>query len=268
MVGKGSDMIKELKFLMTLWKTNLLAVMEYRAAFFTQVIGMMLNNAVYFIFWVLFFDRFREVRGWALADMLMLFGLVAAGIGLASFFFGNTLELVGEITGGRLDYYLALPRPVLLHLVASKSQTSSLGDFIYGILSFIVAGRLSWDTILRFAFGVLISGTVFLAFMILVQSVAFWFGNSELIAGQAFNAIITFSIYPITLFEGGARFLLFTIVPAAFVGAIPAEFVRSFSWLLLGEMLFSAFGLLGLAIFVFYRGLRHYESGSAIQARV
>jgi ABC-2 type transport system permease protein len=267
-MGKEPKILSELRFLLALWKTNLLSVMEYRAAFISQVLGMMLNNAVYFIFWVLFFERFRQVRGWVLSDMFMLFGLVAAGTGLASFLFGNTLSLVDEITGGRLDYYLSLPRPVLLHAVASKSQMSSLGDFLYGILSFIVAGQLSLDTILRFVLGVLISGTVFLGFLIFVQSLAFWMGNSQLLADQAFNAIITFSIYPITLFEGGARFLLFTMIPAAFVGAIPAEFVRGFSWTLLAEMLLSAFGLLGLAIFTFYRGLRRYESGSAINTRV
>ncbi len=260
--------MKELKFLLALWKTNLLSVMEYRVAFISQVVGMMLNNAVYFIFWILFFDRFRQVRGWGLSDMFLLFGVVAAGIGLASFLFGNTLSLVDEISGGRLDYYLALPRPVLLHVVASKSQTSSLGDFIYGIISFLVAGQLGLDAILRFVLGTLVSGTVFVSFLILVNSLAFWIGNSDLLAGQAFNAILTFSLYPITLFEGGARFLLFTIIPAAFIGAIPAEFVRSFSWSLLAEMLLAAVGLFALATFTFYRGLRHYESGSAIQTRV
>jgi len=36
----------------------------------------------------------------------------------------------------------------------------------------------------------------------------------------------------------------------------------------LGGLLIGAFGLLGLAIIIFYRGLRRYESGSAIQVEV
>ncbi|MCL4835806.1 MAG: ABC-2 family transporter protein, partial [Caldilineaceae bacterium] len=69
-------MRKTLSFLLSLWKTNLLSAMEYRAAFLLQVGGMMLNNAVHFLFWVIFFDRFKEVNGWGLMDMLLLYGLV------------------------------------------------------------------------------------------------------------------------------------------------------------------------------------------------
>ena len=69
---------REWRFLLAIWQANLLAAMEYRVAFLSQVIGMMLNNGIYFIFWILFFDRFQAVRGWALNDMLLLFGVVAA----------------------------------------------------------------------------------------------------------------------------------------------------------------------------------------------
>jgi ABC-2 type transport system permease protein len=261
-------MRRELIFLLALWKVNLQAAMEYRAAFLTQVIGMMLNNGVYFLFWVIFFDRFKEVRGWELADMFLLFGIVAAGFGLAAYFFGNTLFLAEMIAGGRLDYYLALPRPVLLHALASRSITSGAGDTLYGILSFVVAGSLSLGSVGRFVLSVLVAACVFLSFLVIAQSLAFWSGGARLLSDSATNAIITFALYPITLFEGSARFLLFTVVPAALVGAIPAEFVRSFSWDRLALLLAAALLFLGLALWIFSRGLRRYESGSAIQIQV
>jgi hypothetical protein len=102
---------REFKFLRALWQANLLAAMEYRVAFLSQVVGMMLNNALYFIFWVLFFERFEEVRGWALNDMLLLFAVVATGFGAAVVLFGNVVSLTEVIANGRLDYYLSLPRP-------------------------------------------------------------------------------------------------------------------------------------------------------------
>ena len=39
-------MIKEFKFLISLWKTNLASAMEYRAAFISQSIGMILKDTV------------------------------------------------------------------------------------------------------------------------------------------------------------------------------------------------------------------------------
>ncbi len=261
-------MKRELPFLLALWKANLLSAMEYRGAFLSQIFFMMLNNGVYFLFWVIFFDRFQQVNGWGLSDMFLLFGVSAGAYGLAVFLFGNAMFLGDMIAKGRLDYYLSLPRPVLLHVVASRSITSGLGDFIYGILSYLVSGQFGWDGLARFFFGLVFATAVFVAFMILVQSLAFWLGNSTALAQLAVNAMVTFALYPISLFDNTAKFLLFTIVPAALMGAVPAAFVRSFSWSALAQLALGSLFFLGLAIFVFYRGLRRYESGSAIQTEV
>jgi ABC-2 type transport system permease protein len=261
-------MKSEIKFLFSLWKANLIAAMEYRASFISQVLGMMLNNAAYFVFWALFFDRFEQVRGWSLTEMFLLFGVVATAFGAGTYLFGNALQLSEVIAGGQLDYYLSLPRPVLLHTLASRSVNSGLGDFFYGIISFLIAGQYSPDALLRFFIGVIFATTIFISFFVLVQSLAFWMGNATMLASQAQNAIITFAIYPITLFDGTAKFLLFTIIPAAFIGAVPVEFIRAFSWENLVLLSGASGGFLALSVFVFYRGLRRYESGSAIQVQL
>lgn len=262
---KRSVVRGELSFLFALWKANLLSAMEFRASFVTQILGMMLNNAIYFIFWIIFFNRFDQVRGWGLSEMLLIFGVVACGFGLAVFLFGNAVQLSNIISQGRLDYYLSLPRPVLLHAIASKSIPSGLGDFTYGIMSFVMAGLFSADTILRYVLGILLSTTTFLSFLIIVNSLAFWIGNARMLSSQATNAIVTFALYPITIFDGSARIILYTLLPAALIGAVPVEFVRTFSWGELGQLLGSSLIFLVLATVVFHRGLRRYESGSAFQ---
>jgi ABC-2 type transport system permease protein len=267
-ISNPQSLHRELIFLLALWKANLLAAMEYRTAFLLQVIGMMLNNGIYFIIWIIFFDRFQEVRGWGLDEMFLLFGVVAAGFGLGTYLFGNVTFLADVIASGRLDYYLSLPRPTLLHALASRSRASGLGDLIYGFISFVLAGHYTPDALARFVLATLLATTVFISFLVLVQSLSFWMGNTSMLTAQAVNAILTFSIYPITLFDGTAKFILFTILPAAFMGALPAELVRDFSWSRLAQLLVVALGLLALAVHTFRRGLRRYESGSAIQSQI
>jgi ABC-2 type transport system permease protein len=261
-------MLRELKFLLALWQANLISAMEYRTSFILQVVGMMLNDGVYFIFWVIFFDRFKQIGGWGLPDMFLIYGLVACSYGLAVVLFGNAMLLSDVIANGQLDYYLSLPRPVLLHALASHSRFSGLGDMLYGFVSFFFAGQITLAAFTRFGLGVVFSTIIFLSFLVLTQSLAFWMGNAQLIGTQAINAIVTFSIYPTRLFDQTARFLLFTIVPAMLVGAVPAEFVRVFSWERLLLMGVASAIFLGLASFTFYRGLRRYESGSAIQVQM
>lgn len=259
---------RELRFLTALWKANLLAALEYRVAFLSQILGMMLNNAVYFLFWVIFFDRFESIKGWTLDDMFVLFGIVAVGIGAAVYFFGNAMMLAEIIANGRLDYYLSLPRPVLLHTLGSRSISSGMGDVTYGLLSFAAAGQFAPDVLARFLLGCVLAAVVFLSFLVLVQSLAFWVGHAGLIASQAMNAVITFALYPLHLFDGTAKLLLFTVIPAAFVGAVPAEFVTEFTWHNFLLLLGAALGFCSLAISAFHRGLRRYESGSGIQVEV
>jgi len=260
--------VKEIRFLLALWKANLLSVMEYRTAFLAQVFGMILNNAAYFIFWIVFFNQFNQVHGWELADMFILFGIAASSFGLGVYLFGNIVRLSEIITQGQLDYYLSLPRPVLLHALASRSIPSGMGDFTYGILSYIVARQFTADSFLRFFLVVLLGMLVFLSFMVIIHSLAFFVGNASLLSQQAFNAIITFAIYPISLFEGGGRFVLYVILPAAFMGSVPAGFVKSADWINLAQLSLAVIVLAGLAFFVFQRGLRRYESGSAIQIQI
>ena len=260
--------MKELKFLLAIWKANLLSAMEYRGAFLSQAFGMMLNDFMYFIIWIIYFDRFQEVRGWQLQDMYLTYGVLASAFGLISLLFGNAFNLSEIINQGRLDYYLSLPRPVLLHAVASRMIASGMGDFSYGFLSYGLSGYFSWDGLLRFMLATVLAATVFAAFLILIQSLAFWLGIMSNLSALALNALLTFGIYPITLFDNYAKLILFTLIPAAFMGAVPAEFIRAFTWQALAQLLIGAVFFLASAIAVFRLGLKRYESGSAIQIEV
>jgi ABC-2 type transport system permease protein len=168
--------MKELKFLLAVWQANLLSVMEYRISFITQVLGMMLNDFMYFAIWIIFFQQFKDVRGWGVDDMYITYGVLASAFGLVALLFGNSFTLSEIINNGRLDYYLSLPRPVLLHAVSSRMISSGMGDFTYGFISYALSGQSTWDGFLRFILATLLAATVFASFLILVQSLAFWFG--------------------------------------------------------------------------------------------
>ena len=260
--------MNQIKFLLAVWKANLLSAMEYRVAFLAQIFGMMINNFMYFAIWIVFFQRFKDVNGWGINDMWVTFGVLASAFGLVSLLFGNAFNLGDIIMKGRLDYYLSLPRPVLLHAVASRMIGSGLGDFTYGFISYGLSGYFTLDGLARYVLATLFAAAVFASFLILVQSLAFWLGLMSNFTNLMVNAILTFGIYPITLFDTTAKFILFTIIPAAFVGAIPADFIRAFTWTTLGELFIGAVVFLFLAITIFRLGLRRYESGSAIQTEV
>jgi len=200
--------------------------------------------------------------------MYITYGVLASSFGLVSLLFGNAFMLSEIINNGRLDYYLSLPRPVLLHTISSRMVSSGMGDFTYGFLSYALSGQYSWEGFLRFILATLLAAIVFASFLILIQSLAFWFGMISNLTSLMVNAMITFGIYPTTLFDSYAKLILFTLIPAALMGAVPAEFLKQFSWGSLAELFAGAFIFLFLAVALFYTGLKRYESGSAIQVEV
>src|SRR5947209_819543 len=233
---------------------NLQAALEYRAAFIAQALGMMFNDLVFFIFWALFFARFPNVAGWGPRDIGLLWAVAATSVGLSAALFGNCTRLAPIVAQGQLDYYLGLPKDSLLHVLVSRSGLAGWGDFFFGLAAYLVFGRLDPGSIVLYVVLVLASMTVFVSYNVIFGSLAFWIGSAEAAAFQAYQAAITFSIYPGAMFHGWIRILLFTLVPAAFIGHIPAEVLREFDALRLASVLgFAALSVV-LATVVFRVG--------------
>lgn len=258
-------LLTELSFVKALVGVNLASAMEYRASFITQIVGMLINNGIYFVFWLLFFDRFGNIRGYDISDIYLLFAIVTLGFGLAFFLAGNAnSNLAYLISQGRLDYYLVFPRPLLPHIIFSRMSISTIGDIAFGFIAFIFAGRFHPVEIILFLCSSIIVAIILAGFGVVAGSLAFFMGNAQYASQQMTNALLTFSMYPNVLFSGAVRMLLYTLLPAAFVGAVPVVIVKEQNWLLLLGLIGVAIVVWGIATAVFALGLRRYESGSAI----
>jgi ABC-2 type transport system permease protein len=258
-------MRKQVAFVLAYLELNLSAAMEYRVAFISQTAGMVLNDAMMLVFWWMFFERFPLVGGWQLLDVLRLWAVVAVSFGLGTAVFGNCMRLAPMIARGQLDYYLTLPKDALLHTLVSRMSTSAWGDVLFGIVAFLAAGSLTPLRISLFVLLALTGCAIFVAFHVIVGSIAFWFGNAETLASQASAAITNFATYPGSIFQGWVKVLTFTLLPAALLGHVPVDQLRNPSPLpILGVAAFAAFIVL-LAVAVFRLGLRQYQSGNLVQ---
>ncbi|MBI3977662.1 MAG: ABC-2 family transporter protein [Chloroflexi bacterium] len=187
--------------------------------------------------------------------------------GLAVTVFGNSIQLATVIAQGQLDYYLALPKNALLHVLVSRMSLSGWGDLGFGLVAFAIAGQLDPAWIALAALLVLTSAAIFVAFQVLVGSLAFFVGNAEVASTQAQGALLMFSTYPGPIYRGWVKLLLFTAIPAAFMAHVPVELLRAFDPLLFAALLGFTVGLWAAALLVFRAGLRRYESGNLISLR-
>lgn len=248
-------------------RANFEAALEYRASFLSQVLGMLISDTMWLVFWLAYFSKFRLVSGWGRTEIVTLWAVVAAGYGVATTICGNLFRMSGMILRGELDFYLSLPKPVLPHLLISRMNLTAPGDVIFGLVGYGLIVHPTAPQWLFFLLFVLTTAVITTSFGVLTQSLAFWLGQAEGLAQQLSNALINFSTYPTGIFHGAAKLILFTVIPAGFVAYLPVVLLREFSApLLLGLLAFSA-AIALLAWLVFHRGLRRYESGNLLLLR-
>jgi ABC-2 type transport system permease protein len=246
---------------------NLKAHLEYRAAFLSQMIAMILNDCVWLAFWTTFFARFPIIHGWGASDVVTLWAICAAGLGIGETVFGNSGRLAQLIAQGELDSWLLYPRSLLSHLILGKMNASALGDALFGYGVYIGFVHPDAPHMVLFAALTLSVAVVFVGLNILSGSLSFIMGNAQPLADQWRFAMVNFSTYPASLFDGPVRFILYTLVPAGFVSYLPIEALRTFSLTNAALSLLGSLAFALVSVVVFYEGLKRYESGNLMSMK-
>lgn len=232
-----------------------------RRGFWTQLTVMVANDIAWVIFWLIFFDQVGSVRGWDRDTLLTLLAVLTTSGGIVLGLLANSRHIGQLAADGGLDATLSLPVPPLLHLLARRVYPSNLGDAVFGIGLFAVAGQPTPERTAWFLVVVLLSSAVLASFLVLVGSLAFFVGRND--AGElGFHSIVMFASYPVDIFTGAMKVFLYTAVPAGFVSAVPARIVEEPTAGLLGGLVLAAATVAGAAGLTFTLGLRRYTSGS------
>jgi ABC-2 type transport system permease protein len=251
-----------MRYLKALLVTNLKASLALRGAFWARAAFMALNNVIMLATWMLFFLRYDNVRGWRAVDTLAIYGICATGFGLAVVLGHGVSDLARRIHEGGLDALLTQPKDVLLQCVGSKSEASGWGDLFTGVVLLGIAGHLT-PTGIPICLVTAVSGAaIFLSSMVLFHCSAFWLGDTTTVSRQAVHFVLLFTLYPSTIFGGWLKVILFTALPAGFIGYLPVELLHRFSWATLLAVAGAAVVYVTLAALVFRTGLRRYQSGS------
>ncbi|HEX7165601.1 MAG TPA: ABC-2 family transporter protein [Acidimicrobiales bacterium] len=236
-------------------------VRSNRASFLTQVTVMVLNDAAWVVFWAIFFDRVGSVRGWDRDRVLTLLAVFMTGAGAVLALLANARRVGKLAADGELDAALALPIRPLAYVLVRRMDAINFGDVVFGVFLFVVVGDLSPGRVASFVLAVATSFVVLTGFLVTVGSIAFYAGKGE--AGDfGLHAVLLFASYPIDIFSGGTKLLLYTALPAAFISGVPASVVDDFD-------LTRAVAMVGVACFFalagavsFRAGLKRYASGS------
>ena len=247
-----------------LWQTSRNAFAEVAAkprALGVQMLIMAINDFVWVLFWVLFFDQVGTLGGWDRDTILVLQAVLTTAGGISLGLLANARRIGTMAVEGDLDAVLALPVAPLRFVLVRRIEPVNLGDLAFGVILFFVACDPTPQRTVVFVLVSIASATLLTGFLVLAGALAFFSGRSE--SGElGFHSMLLLGAYPVDLFAGTIRVVLFTVIPAAFIAAVPAQLVDDFE---IGR----AVALVGVAAVLamaagatFTAGLRRYTSGS------
>lgn len=262
-------MKRYLKLLAAYFQVNLGAALEYRSSFFVQAFGMALSNASFVFFWWIAFQQIGgRIGGYDFQDVLFIWAVCSSAFGLSNIVFGNMNQITRLIVNGELDTYLLQPKNVLFNLLPARTSLSAWGDLAYGLILLIISQGDDASVWLPYGSGVILGALLMTAIAVTAHSCTFFLGDASMIGNLAVEFVVNFCIYPIGIYPQLVRFLMYSLVPAAFIVHIPLRLARDFSWQWLGIEVIGTLLYCCFAVWFFHKGLKRYESGNLIVTRM
>lgn len=259
--------VRHLSILAAYFGQYLKARLAYQGDFFLTVLTSFSATAASFGFLYLLFHRVSSLQGWRFEELLFVYGFSLICLGFFNVLSLNLYEF-GEryIMEGRFDQVLLRPLHSLFQVLFEAFRIESFQEVITGAVVVCYSAiklelRPAPGELLLFLLMIGCGVAVYLSIFTLLTSLSFWFEDRVGIIPPVYN-MIPFGRYPTTIYNVFLQFLLSWIIPFAFASFYPTTFFlgrREFqTHFLLVPVVAAGFG--GLALFVWSRGVRGYQS--------
>ena len=201
--------------------------LQYRADFFTGIIGVIVLNVVNLSLIGILVSRFKNLNGWTLWEMVFLYCLWILGHSLFSFFFWHIRTLEDFLVQGTFDQFLMRPASPFVMFLAREVQYLGIADVIFGVSGLSLAYRnlgLHWQGADWFwFFSAVLAGTVIeTTLALMIACISFWTGRSRRANNMLMQINMMVQHYPVDMFGYAFRVIVTGLIPVAFMNYYPA----------------------------------------------
>ncbi len=252
-----------MRFFFSLLRVSIRASTSLRGAFFLESLLMVVNNLVFVFLWWIFFQRFPEIGGWKMREIIALNAVGLGAYGLMQICFGGVKQLSKMILDGDLDLFMTQPKNLLIHLISSRSVPKGWGHLMTTLILMYI-GKL-WHPIILVS--IVTGALVFAAVSVIAHSLVFWLGPLDNLSKKYCESLYLFALYPTNIYSGLLQVVMFTLIPAGVISYLPVELFKTFSWEKLLLLIGSSSLFFSLAHLIFNLGLKRYESGNQFRIK-
>lgn len=230
----------QLSILPLLVKMFVKSQMEYRGAFWLDRLAQILSyGAVLTSIWILL-DKFQLLGGWNWPELALLFSfqLLAYALG-ASASFTQLRDLEDLVRLGTLDALLTKPVNTWAYLIFSGLNIGYAGHILLAIPVLVwalLAAGIDWSPgMALYVVAALLSAALATGAIITMigATALIWVRSNHLFA--IFFGFWELARYPLNIFPGPLQVVMLTIVPLAYMSAVPVAVILGKPVPLLGD---------------------------------
>jgi ABC-2 type transport system permease protein len=241
--------------------------MQYPASFVMLTLGAFLITGSEFIgIWALL-HRFGNLKGWALPEIALLYGIVQVAFAICDSTSRGFDIFAGMIKAGDFDRLLLRPRSTALQLAGQELTLRRAGRFSQGLVVLLWAAsalHIAWSgaTTALLVTSILGGACLFFGLIVLQATLAFWTTESlEIVNTVTYGGVET-AQYPLTIYRPWFRKFFTGVIPLACINYFPALAIlgrpapAGLPWVspLVGA------GFLAMALQIWKVGVRRYRS--------
>lgn len=219
---------------MKLYKKYLLlhlkSTLQYKASFILTFISQFFVFFTYYFVIVSLFDKFGNIKGFTVYEVLLTFSIVYFGYSVNETFARGIDHFDKLIKTGKYDQLLLRPRNILLQVLGSDIDYTKLSRLLQSLIVLVIALlniNVEWNYL-----------KILTLFLMLFSSSAIYFGLFLIAASYCFLTIEGLEVrnvltdggkqvaqYPIGIFKKEFAFFFTFIIPYAFVNYYPLLYI-------------------------------------------
>lgn len=263
------DPVGATRIYLLLLRQELKTLFAYRADAMLLVFSTIMGQLLPLVVLVLILQHVPVLEGWTAWQALVLYSFIPVSEGFASLLSEGVWQLSWQIFSGEFDRYLVRPFPVILQVFGGGLSAAGFTN-LFGGLALLAAGlvheRAQVPGLHLAVFPIILLATVAirLALNLAGNCVGFWLVAQWPMPAYSIYGVADLARYPFEIYPRVMRIVLATALPFAFVSYYPAVYVLGKSgpdgWVIPPACVGVALAALAVALAVFQRGVRRYES--------
>jgi ABC-2 type transport system permease protein len=200
--------------------------LQYRASFVMNSLGAFLVTGIdFFAIWAMF-DRFGQIRGWALPEIALFYGMISVSFAVCDGIGRGFDTFSATVKDGGFDRVLVRPRSTVLQLLGQEVTLRRIGRLVQGglVLGYAAwGGTIDWTPARAVLLVAAIAGgtCVFLGLLVLQATSAFWTVEGLEVWNAFTYGGVMMSQYPLAIYRPWFRKLFTFAIPVGCINYLP-----------------------------------------------